>query len=259
MLEKAAQLTRTCGIFSEARNEVEATQVKLWLVQGDWLAVERWETTLEKRFGSDDLFRYEDELTHIMQARVFIAQNKPDKAIRLLGRLEESARSEGRKGRLIEIMILKALAMQEVGEPAQALGILAKSLALAEPEGYMRIFLDEGQALQMLLAQWLAHASASSLRDYAIHLLAQFDAQPHGIAAAQEKASPTGDLVEPLSQRELEVLHLLALGRTNQEIARQLIVSPGTVKAHTASIYRKLDVANRTEAVAHARQLDILP
>ena len=259
MLEKAAQLTRTCGIFSEARNEVEATQVKLWLLQGDWLAVERWETTLEKRFGSDDPFRYEDELTHIMQARVFIAQNKQDKAIRLLGRLEESARSEGRKGRLIEIMILKALAMQEVGEPAQALDILAKSLALAEPEGYMRIFLDEGQPLQMLLAQWLAHASASSLGDYAIHLLAQFDAQPHGIAAVQEKASPTGDLVEPLSQRELEVLHLLALGRTNQEIARQLIVSPGTVKAHTASIYRKLDVANRTEAVAHARQLDILP
>jgi LuxR family maltose regulon positive regulatory protein len=68
-----------------------------------------------------------------------------------------------------------------------------------------------------------------------------------------------GDLVEPLSQRELEVLHLIALGRTNQEIARQLIVAPGTIKAHAASIYRKLDVANRTEAVARARQVGILP
>jgi LuxR family maltose regulon positive regulatory protein len=77
--------------------------------------------------------------------------------------------------------------------------------------------------------------------------------------AAQTKVSSVGDLVEPLSQRELEVLHLMALGRTNPEIARQLIVSPGTVKAHTASIYRKLDVANRTEAVARARQLGILP
>ena len=84
---------------------------------------------------------------------------------------------------------------------------------------------------------------------------------------SQEKVSTTGDpsagsvqaLVEPLSQRELEVLHVMALGRTNQEIARQLIVSPGTVKAHTASIYRKLDVANRTEAVARARQLGLLP
>ena len=92
-----------------------------------------------------------------------------------------------------------------------------------------------------------------------IHLLSQFDAEPYLVTVAQEKASPAGDLVERFSQRELEVLHLIALGRTNQEIARQLIVSPGTVKAHTASIYRKLDVANRTEAVARARQLGVLP
>jgi LuxR family maltose regulon positive regulatory protein len=76
--------------------------------------------------------------------------------------------------------------------------------------------------------------------------------------AVQEKTSSVGNLVEPLSQRELEVLHLMALGRTNQEIAQQLIVARGTVKAHTANIYRKLDVANRTEAVARARQLGIL-
>jgi len=113
--------------------------------------------------------------------------------------------------------------------------------------------------MRLLLAQWLAHARADSLQDYAIHLLTQFDAEPHVVTAAQEKASPACSLVEPLSQREMEVLHVMALGRTNQEIARQLIVSPGTVKAHTASIYRKLDVANRTEAVARARQVGILP
>jgi len=104
------------------------------------------------------------------------------------------------------------------------------------------------------------------LRGYAIHLLSQYDAEPHEVTAAHEKASLAGDpsassgqaLVEPLSQRELEVLRLMALGRTNREIAGQLIVAPGTVKAHTASIYRKLDVANRTEAVARARQLGIL-
>jgi LuxR family maltose regulon positive regulatory protein len=111
----------------------------------------------------------------------------------------------------------------------------------------------------MLLAQWLAYASAGPLHDYAIHLLSQFEAEPKVITTAQEKAFPAGDLVEPLSQREMEVLHLIALGRSNQEIAAQLIVSPGTVKAHTASIYRKLDVANRTEAVARARQIGILP
>jgi LuxR family maltose regulon positive regulatory protein len=113
--------------------------------------------------------------------------------------------------------------------------------------------------MKMLLAQWLAHASAGSLRNYVIHLLTQFDAEPHVATAAQEKASPACSLVEPLSQRELEVLHLMALGRANQEIAQQLIVSRGTIKAHTASIYRKLEVGHRTEAVARARQLGILP
>jgi LuxR family maltose regulon positive regulatory protein len=157
------------------------------------------------------------------------------------------------------MMILKALAMQSMGDIAQAANDLTESLALAEPEGYLRIFLDEGQPMQMLLAQWLAHAGTGPLRDYAIQLLSQFEAEPYMVTAAQGKISPAGDLVEPLSQRELEVLHLIALGRTNPEIAQQLIVAPGTIKAHAASIYRKLDVTNRTEAVARARQLGILP
>jgi len=113
--------------------------------------------------------------------------------------------------------------------------------------------------MQLLITQWLAHAGAGPLRGYAVRLLSHFEAGPQGITTAQEKASPNGNLVEPLSQRELEVLHLLALGSTNQEIARQLVVSRGTVKAHTANIYRKLDVNNRTAAVARARQLGILP
>jgi LuxR family maltose regulon positive regulatory protein len=257
-VEKAVQLIQTCGVFSEAHNAVETSQIKMWLVQGDWSSVDRWAATLEKRFGSQDPFRFEDELTHIAQARVFIAQNKLNEAIRLLSCLEDSARSGGRQGRLIEIIILKALALHRMGDTMQADTALTKSLALAEPEGYLRIFLDEGRLMQMLLAQWLAHANAGPLRDYAIHLLSRFDAEPHMITAAQEKVSPASNLVEPLSRRELQVLHLIALGRTNQEVARQLIVSPGTVKAHTASIYRKLDVANRTEAVARARQLGIL-
>jgi len=97
------------------------------------------------------------------------------------------------------------------------------------------------------------------LRDYATHRLSQFVAEPYLVTTAKEKVSQAGTLVEPLSQRELEVLHLMALGRTNQVIARQLIVATGTVKAHAFSIYRKLDVANRTEAVARARQLELLP
>ena len=130
-------------------------------------------------------------------------------------------------------------------------------MRLAEPEGYARIFLDEGQPMQALIKRWLAHAGKSPLREYAEKLISQFEAETHSTTAAQEKAA-SGGLAEPLSQRELEVLQLMAQGMTNQEIARQLIVAPGTIKAHTASIYRKLDAANRTEAAARARQLGIL-
>ena len=270
-IEKAVQLIQACGVFSEARSVVETVQVKIWLAQGEWLAVDRWMAILEKRLGSHEPFQYEDELTHITQARVFMAQNKLGQAIRLLSSLEASADSAGRTGRLIEIMILKALALQAVGDATQADIALTKSLALAEPSDYMQIYLDEGPPMQMQLAQWLARSGAGSnpLRDYAIRLLAQFAAKPLPALVAQEEAFPPAapstqlrqsgqPVVEPLSQRELEVLHLVALGKTNQEIAHQLIVSRGTVKAHTAGIYRKLDVANRTEAVARARQLGIL-
>jgi LuxR family maltose regulon positive regulatory protein len=261
-IEKAAQLIQAGSIFSEARSAMDAAQVRLWLVQGDRSSVDRWVAALGERFGPHDPFQYEDELAHITQARVFIAQNKVDEAIRLLSRLEESARSGGRAGRLVEIILLKALALQAVGDTAQADSALAESLTLAEPSGYVRVFLDEGRPMQLLLAQWPAHAGAGPLRDYGVRLLTHFDAEPLGT-----KASPAGvpsassgqPLVEALSRREVEVLQLIAMGQTNQDIARQLIVAPGTVKAHTASIYRKLDVANRTEAVARARQLGILP
>jgi len=258
-IEKGSQVIQASGVFSEAREAVTTTEIRLRLAQGNSLEDAGWSSSLEKGLSSEDSFRFGNELAHSTLARGYIAQKRLDEAIGLLSRLEAKAQSGGRTGRLIEILILKALALQRLGEPAQALDILAKSLALAEPEGYVRIFLGEGQPMQMLLAQWLTHTGVDSLRDYAIHLLSQFDAEPQVVMATHGKASPAGDLVEPLSQRELEVLHLIALGRTNQEIAQQLIVSPGTVKAHTANIYRKLDVANRTEAVARARQLGILP
>jgi LuxR family maltose regulon positive regulatory protein len=254
-IEKAVQLTQTCGVFSEARSAVEATRLKLWLVQGEWSAVDRWLAAWEQRFGSPGPFRYEEELTHITQARALIARNKLDEAIRLLSCLEESARSGGRVGRLIEILILKALTL--TGKPAQAHAELAKSLALAQPGGYVRVFLDEGQPLRSLLARWLTQAGAWPVRDYAVYLLGRFEAVPDPWAA-REDVFRSDELPEPLTHRELEVLRLMALGQTNQEIAGQLIVARGTVKAHTASIYRKLGVSNRTEAVARARQLGIL-
>jgi LuxR family maltose regulon positive regulatory protein len=268
-IEKAGRLIQTCGAFSEARNEVEKAQLRLWLAKGDIQAANRWYGSLQERFGLDDPFRFENEMTHIAQARVLIAQKKLDEAIDVLSRLEENARSAQRMGRVMEVLLLKALALRQMHDCEQAFLALAECFALVEPEGYVRLFLDEGQPMQLLLAQWLARAGPGSLRDYAVRLLSAFDAELPTNIDPRKKAllaggnsarlhQPAQTLVDSLSQRELEVLHHIALGRTNQEIARQLIVSRGTVKAHTASIYRKLDVANRTEAVARARQLGIL-
>jgi LuxR family maltose regulon positive regulatory protein len=269
-VEKAAQLIHTRGVFSEARHAAEIAQGKLWLAQGDLHEAKRWAATQEERLSSGDSFGFENELAHITLARVYIAQKKLDEAFGLLSHLEETARSAGRMGRVIEILLLQAIALRMKGDSEQAVRALTKCLTLAEPEGYARVFLDEGQPMQSLLAQWLAHVGASPLRDYAIHLLSQFESEPDGTTPAKEKTSPADSLAEPegrsandklvdlLSPRELEVLQLIALGRTNREIAEQLIIAPGTVKAHSASIYRKLDVANRTEAAARAGQLGIL-
>ena len=258
-VEKAIQYIKSRGVFCEARNAADIARVKLWLSQGDLHPINRWSASQEQHFSSDDPFEFQNELTHITQVRVYISQKNNEKAIDLLSHLNESARSAGRIGRVVEILLLKALALQKSGDSEEAILALTECLTLAVPAGYVRIFLDEGQPMQILLAQWLAHASAGPLRDHAFHLLSQFDHKPHAVTAAQEKVSPPYELVEPLSPRELEVLNLIALGRTNQEIAQQLVVARGTIKAHTANIFRKLDVANRTEAVARARQLGLLP
>jgi LuxR family maltose regulon positive regulatory protein len=248
-LEKAAELVHTRGVFPEAHHAVESAQVKMWLVQGDVGAASRWAASQEERWSADGPFTFENERTHIDRARVRIALQEPRQALTLLSPLAEAARSAGRRGRVVEIQLLQALAMQEVGNVAGARAALSECLTLAAFEDYARVFLDEGQHMRSLLTQWLAHADNDSSQKYVTRLLTYFDTE----------APPTGGLIDPLSPRELEVLHLIALGKTNREIARQLVVAPGTIKAHTSNIYRKLDVANRTEAVARARQLGIFP
>jgi LuxR family maltose regulon positive regulatory protein len=258
-IEKGIDVIQTNGVFSEARDAVRTTQVKLWLAQGDLLSAERWVASQEERLISDRGFRFENELTRMTLSRVYIAQKKPDETIRLLARLEESAESGRRKGSLIEILILKALTLKVLGETAQALAVLEKSLPQAEPEGYVRIFIHEGLPMETLLAQWSAHAGDGPLRDYANYLLSQFDAEPHQITATQERISPIGDLVEPLTLREVEVLQLICAGDSNQIIADKLVISIKTVKKHTGNIYGKLGVTSRAQAMVKARLSGLLP
>ena len=175
-IEKGIHLIQTRGVFSVARDAVKTAQVKLWLAQGDSLSADRWAASQEERLISDGEFGFENELTRLTLSRVYIAQKKPDESLRLLARLEESAKTGGRSGRLIEILILKALTLQALGETAQALAALEKSLSQAEPEGYIRIFMHEGPPMQRLLAQLRSSAHTPQVENYVHRLLAAFPA-----------------------------------------------------------------------------------
>jgi LuxR family maltose regulon positive regulatory protein len=267
-LNKARALARQTYIWEGLTWRTESLQVRLWLKKGDlWLAV-AWAS--QQAADRDDILRFSTESRAVARARILLAQGAWREAIALLDRLSASAEAEGRKGSLIEIRALKAIALLGLEELGQAVAEVEGALALAEPEGYVRTFLDEGDPMSTLLSH-VANDASSPHANYALRLLTAFGEDkgsarstiqpmvPHEDRASSLPSASSASLIEPLSRRELEVLHLMALGRTNQEIAQQLVVAPGTVKAHTASIYGKLDVANRTEAVARARQLGILP
>jgi LuxR family maltose regulon positive regulatory protein len=256
-IEKGIQLIRTCGVFSEARDAVRTAQVKLWLAQEDTLAVNRWSASLEKGISSGDPIRFECELARITLARVYIAQKKPEEAIRLLACLEESAAANGRTGRLLEILVLKALALHRLGETAQALAVLAKSLALAEQEGYIRIFVDEGKPMDELL-QIYSRRVENSLKTYVDNLLNAFKIPTGKTGDLSTSSVQPGLLIEPLTGREAEVLRLLAAGLSNQEIAEKLVLSVGTIKTHTHNLYGKLGVQSRTRAIARAKELNLI-
>lgn len=258
LIEKGRQVIHSSGVFSEARDAVIAAQVEAWLRQDDQLAVNRWVKSVEDRLAADKANRFENELIRITLVRVYFAQAEFNRAEELLVQLESSAQVFGREGRLIKIMLLRAVMRQKIENPDEALAILESALTLAEPEGYVRTFVEEGQPVQQLVSLWLSRTESSPLAPYARYLLSQFGNTPAPTQGEQDSAPLQSVLVEPLTQRELEVLGLIALGKTNKEISAVLVVSPGTVKAHTSNIYRKLDVSNRTEAVSRARELEII-
>jgi LuxR family maltose regulon positive regulatory protein len=157
---------------------------------------------------------------------------------------------------VIEILMLQALSLQTQEDTDQAITTLEKALTLAQPGGFIRVFVDEGPPMARLLYKALTHGIAP---DYTRRLLAAFPiAEPERIDPSESQV-PESELVEPLSEREIEVLQLIAKGLTNPEIASRLFLSLNTVKVHTRNIYGKLGVHNRTQAVARARALGILP
>jgi LuxR family maltose regulon positive regulatory protein len=216
----------------------------------------------EQGLSAEDELSYLREFEHITLARILLAQYKSDhtdnisETIGFLERLLKAAQEGGRMGSVIEILILQALTHHAQGDIPAALIPLQKALSLAEPEGYICMFLDEGTPMMQLLREALAH---EIMLGYTGKLLAAFEAQRQGSTTASPiPESPTSQsLIDPLSQRELEVLRLFKTERAGPEIARELGIALSTIRTHTDSIYRKLDVNNRRAAVKRAADLGL--
>ena len=243
-------------------NPVPAQQVRLLLAQGDLAWAARWVT--ERGLGADDEPDYPREPGYLVLARVLLARGEADRALALLERLRAGAAAQARAGSLIEIGALRALALAASGEEKAAVHALAGALTIACPQGYVRVFADEGPPMAALLGRLIAaqrtgRAAARVPLECLARLQRAFDAGPSAPDHRPGTGAAMQGIVEPLTSRELEVLQLLAAGMSNQGIARELVVSLDTVKKHVSHVLGKLGAASRTEAVARARLLALIP
>jgi LuxR family maltose regulon positive regulatory protein len=234
---------------------VAAMRTRVWLAQSRLSEASAW--AQERGLSAEDELSYLREFEHITLARVLLAQYKGDRthpsilrdALALLERLLRAAEQGRRTGHVIEILVLQALAHQAQGDIAAALVPLERAVGLAEPERYARIFLDEGPPMATLLQ---ALARQGTAPNYVRQLLT-------GLRDGHDRTTPaTQVLIEPLSDRELEVIRLLATELDGPDIARRLVVSLNTMRTHTKNIYSKLGVNNRREAVRRAQELELL-
>jgi LuxR family transcriptional regulator, maltose regulon positive regulatory protein len=224
---------------------IAAMSARIRLAQGDVAAGARW--AVEQELRTDDALDFLREYDHITLARLLIARNSLEEAVALLQRLAAAAQAGGRLGSVIEICNLEALAQHGLGRMPAALDAIARALELASPEGYLRVFVDEGTPMRDLLRLATARGIAGA---YTRRVLAGFD-EP-------VETSPPGRTQRLLTAREHEILRLIAAGMRNQEIAGQLFISPATVKRHIANVYDKLDASHRTEALRRAATLNLL-
>jgi LuxR family transcriptional regulator, maltose regulon positive regulatory protein len=232
-IEEAERVAPSPAVAS-LLNPVPAQRARLLLAQGDIAAAARW--TAQRGLDPDDEpLPYLREQEYLVLARVLIAQGSPDRALVLLDRLHAAAAEQERLGSVIELLSLRAAALAACGDEPAAAAVLTQALALGRPRGYVRVFVDEGAPLKALLSRL-----------------------DPGLTVGTPRIRQPG-LVDPLTARELEVLALLAAGASNQAIAARLVVTIDTVKKHVTHVLAKLTATNRTEAVARARHLGLLP
>jgi LuxR family transcriptional regulator, maltose regulon positive regulatory protein len=278
--EQAVQAAAGCmhgrTLQPDLNSDWNAIRVALWLRQGNLDAASDWAHA--HTLAPDATLSYRMELDALALARVLLAEGQPRGASSLLDRLAVHAQAGGRTGRLVEIHVLRALACQAAGKADQALAALAAGLRLGQAQGYQRVFLEAGepmgallqravtqgiavdQARQLLEAMQAGAPSKAVPAEAGVSLPATLAPAPAGQRGLSVDRAPAdqGALLEPLSERELEILRLAAEGLTNQEIADRLVLAVGTVKRHTNNIFGKLGVRNRTQAARRARDLGLL-
>jgi LuxR family maltose regulon positive regulatory protein len=225
---------------------VQASLARLWLAQGDLESAAY--LVRQSGISLDDDIPYLREPLYYVLLRVLLAQGDADSALVLAARLLKLAEATNRIGKVIEILIFQALAFQAQKDIVQALPLLERAVLLAQPQGYVRVFLDEGESMAKLLYQAKAHRIGIG---YAAELLSAMG------KAAGITQPPAQRLIEPLSARELEVFALIQAGYANQDIAARLFISMPTVKRHISNIYAKLGVKSRTQAVSLGRELGL--
>ncbi len=236
-----------------------AVRAQLELAQGNVVTAIRWAES-SGLSANDDGLRYPREGEYLALARVRIAQGRDDPAapflqdvLHLLDRLQESAEAKARMGSVLQILVLRALALEAQGDRTSALSTLERTLVLAAPEGFIRLFVDEGAPMLALLRQ--THAR-SSVPGYVATLLRVFGEQNvSDLPLSSARPSP---LAEPLTERECDVLRLLLEGASNREIAHRLVLSVNTVKRHVYNFCGKLGVQSRAQAIIRARDLNLL-
>jgi LuxR family maltose regulon positive regulatory protein len=235
-----------------------ASQAWLSLAAGDLPAVQRWQYARSQQ--SDSVLLMLQEHEELIVARMLIAQGEPEEALRLLENLRSDSHTQGRTRSELEITLLQALAHHAIDDLPGAKQTLIEALRLAQPEGYLRLFLDEGQAMATLLEAVLPDVRDEPLGMYVRSLLLAFAQGRSGSRQTPPLPSVSASLtlIEPLSPQEQRVLRLLVAGHSNPEIARELVVSVNTIRSQVRSIYRKLNVSGRAEARQAARQLNLL-
>ena len=295
-LDKALQLGREGRIADLTIRQMQAHQARLWIadrppadrqaVDGRTVGLElaaRWaqalqqDRTLEKE-EDGRVVLFVQGLEERTLAQFYIARGQYERALALVASHQETLERVGWTGVVLETLVLQALALAGGGRRDEALDVLVRALFLAQPAGYVRVFVDQGPPMAKLLNQIGASPAVNeqppasgALRTYVAGLLKAFAQQESGsqVSGLEQVTGVTSSfeprttqpelhLLDPLTGREIQVLHLLVAGLSNREIAQQLTIALGTAKRHVSNIYAKLDVHGRVQAVARARALHLV-